>query len=986
MVCTLRPRRCRPRWLRLESLESRQVMANDLGEGPAFSPYESAEQFEQDLVSRAVQQYAGQFGQEAWWCGGDWHGPPIWYRDGGHQLFLASATTADLTSDALDHSTTNTQVAGVDEGDLVETDGQYVYLISGAQVVVLDVRNASDMQVASRIAISGTPQALYLRGNRLTVIATGSDSLGEAWAVPQWDSQTPGNIAAFSSHSVYAPEVAVAVYDLTDKTQPVLVERTVLDGSYFNSRAIGDRVYVLTQQNLFLPGPTVYESNVTTGPQPPAATTTVRLEGPRVLSASRLSVASLAPDSAVPVTQPSTEPTTCFYETQEEYVARMHDYVWDTLLPQFTAYDGQGGVVSEGLLTESTSTYRTPSDGSAHMTVTSFDVADESVGPIDSTALLTDHVGGFYASAENFYLFEANWQSNWTVDMQTTDVLKLSVEGETGHVAPAAFGNVPGQFRNQFFADEHEGYLRVVTSDSWRGPTNVFVLSPENDRLEIVGSLTGLAPNESLRSVRFVGDRAFVVTFLEVIRFSDPLFAIDLSDPAAPRVLGELEISGFSQYIHPIDSTHLLTVGRDVDPVTGADLGFQVSLFDVSDMTQPRLVDRHLFAGNWTSSEASWDHHAFLYDPESGTLALPLSRHETIWIDENGDGQADWPQTEYTTTLSVFTVSAEGLEVAGEIEHGSTVRRSLRIGEVLFSLSHNSIKASDLVDPSRSLGSLVFGMTDAGALVFGTPTFFAPPTFWIESGVIMIQSAFGFSIDLAVPTLAASFESDLPLVPTTEPAVGQVLVASSKWDDVFLERLRYSADGFQANSHVGWSNLDQVKVRFLTDVAVQADDFVVRDATGTYGVRRFDYDPTTRTAVWTLDRALAAGRLTLASVDAIFDRAGQALDQDGDGQPGGSFDTTIDVLPGDVDRDGDRDGADYRRLRRDAGASESRRAFNPASDLDGNGRIDGRDLASVRRGLERRAILRGPAPGAAETFVARLTAGRTTRRELSGAR
>src|SRR5262249_50020037 len=133
--------------------------------------------------------------------------------------------------------------------------------------------------------------------------------------------------------------------------------------------------------------------------------------------------------------------------------------------------------------------------------------------------------------------------------------------GRGGKPRFEARGTIRGTVLNQFAMSEHNGYLRVATSDNW-ATNDLYVLRSTGGRLETAGLLTGLGKNERIFAVRMLGDRGYVVTF----RRTDPLFTLDLSNPNRPEVAGELHIDGFSTYLHPLGKHHLLAIGQDADP------------------------------------------------------------------------------------------------------------------------------------------------------------------------------------------------------------------------------------------------------------------------------------------------------------------------------------------------------------------------------------------------------------------------------------
>jgi hypothetical protein len=266
--------------------------------------------------------------------------------------------------------------------------------------------------------------------------------------------------------------------------------------------------------------------------------------------------------------------------------------------------------------------------------------------------------------------------------------------------------------------------LRVVTQDGWRNTaeSNLYVLAEDSDQLQVVGRLEDLTPGEELFSVRFLGDRAFVVTFgPESGVWYDPLLAIDLSDPAQPQLMGQLEIPGSANYLQWIDGDYLIGLGRNADESDGRPLEPQVSLYDVSDLTQPALADRVSFADALSWSPAFYDHHAINYYPEYGVLVIPMSTELPVTILEQPLANAviavaDSPLPRAQSGLWLFQVTAEpddrgasGLELLGTIEHPDQVLRSIRIEDRLYSLSHDWLLVHEITEPATGLDKLFLG-------------------------------------------------------------------------------------------------------------------------------------------------------------------------------------------------------------------------------------------------------------------------------------
>jgi hypothetical protein len=262
-----------------------------------------------------------------------------------------------------------------------------------------------------------------------------------------------------------------------------------------------------------------------------------------------------------------------------------------------------------------------------------------------------------------------------------------------------ASGAVPGRLLNQFAMSENNGDLRVATTtDGWnfgeQSESSVYVLRPNGESLDVIGSVGGLGKTEQIRAVRFLGDTAYVVTF----RQTDPLYVIDLSDPTNPALDGELKIPGYSAYLHPVGEGLLLGVGQDATD-SGQTLGTQLSLFDVSDPTNPQLIDTLPIGG---SSDVEWDHKAFLYWPEDGTIVLPVSPG---WNNCSFDELCLAEDLE-DSSGGVIVAQLDGRELSarGTISHSSKngydgcwnpLQRSMVIGSEIVTIGLDQMKFSD---------------------------------------------------------------------------------------------------------------------------------------------------------------------------------------------------------------------------------------------------------------------------------------------------
>ena len=629
-------------------------------------------------LDTAMKQWGGRLGQPApWW--------PIAYtvRDGDVAVQAPSFNTA--TGNA-DYSGTNNQVAGVDEGDIVKTDGRSLYVLAGDGVDIVSAWPAASLAVSSHVAVDGDERSLFLRGSRLTVI-----SQDNRWSAVDGTAEPMVGRFGWWGVGQWQPQVIVTVIDVADPTSPKILEKTALDGWLQDAREIDGRVFVVAQDNLDIPAPALLPLKGTDGnPAPPFTSDPVSFT-----DADGFVTTILPPIDPGPPGGPR-----YVYEDALAYRARLEKAWTDHALPTYTVTAASGTTTSGQLVTVDHTWVPLDFQSATLLSVVEFDITDDTVGPESSTSV-AGISGTVYASPSGLYVSAANWGSWWDArdNGLTTNIYHFDL-GVAG-VPLVSMGAVPGTTLDQFSLDEHDGFLRVATTNWGSGgdwnftnsSAGVFVLGESNGNLVTVGAVQGLARGERIYSSRFVGDVAYVSTFKQV----DPLFVINLADPTRPKVVGELKVPGFSSYLHPLDATRLLGIGRDVDPTTGRVLGLQLSVFDVSNPAKPRRSSTYTFAGDgWQSwSSALWDHHALAWFPEQGILTVPVQ-------------EGDWWSG--STGLVVFRVdlAANGTFTRlGEISHASgAVERGVRIGDLLYSVSAGEVKVHRVNDTSVEIAGV----------------------------------------------------------------------------------------------------------------------------------------------------------------------------------------------------------------------------------------------------------------------------------------
>lgn len=510
---------------------------------------------------------------------------------------------------ASDYSTTNIQVAGVDEADIVKNDGKYVYVaattydgISGAQSAVYIVKaDPQDPKVIAKITLENYtyPEGIYLSedSSRLVLIASRYQL-----AIRRADSPEtliyPGPVD--SSTFLY-------VYDISEKAYPRLARNLTISGGYFSSRMIGNYVYAVINQPAYVVNDTV--------------TLPVLYQGKNA--------ATIAPSSV---------------------------YYSDTVDRYFT-----------------------------FTTFLAVNILNDAQQPTNLTVLMGGS-SAMYVSTSNIYVTYSTWNEG-----QYTTIYRVRINEAT--LTFEAKGSVPGYVLNQYSMDEYNGYFRVATT--WQNEktqmNNVYVLDKS---MSIVGKLENLAEGERIYAVRFMGDKGYVVTFKQ----TDPFFVIDMRNPADPKVAGELKIPGYSSYLHLFDETHVIGLGKE-------DTTVKLSLFDVTNVNEPKEIVKYIVEGDWTDSEALYEPKAFLFDRQKELLVIPISVNNYGVVDSSS--KDSYTQGYYFQGAYVFKVTlTRGFELKGNVTHQPQtntwvegdwgIRRALYIDNTLYTVSNMKIQLNSL--------------------------------------------------------------------------------------------------------------------------------------------------------------------------------------------------------------------------------------------------------------------------------------------------
>ncbi|MHB8895186.1 MAG: beta-propeller domain-containing protein [Candidatus Geothermincolia bacterium] len=365
-----------------------------------------------------------------------------------------------------------------------------------------------------------------------------------------------------------------------------------------------------------------------------------------------------------------------------------------------------------------------PKQFTSYLSVISFPLNGD--GQNLNKRVIAGYSDNVYASLSNLYLASSQYQYYWnmdpnyTGDTEKTTVYKFKFDGPKTTFLTSA--EVPGTVLNQFSMDESGGNFRIATTvgqvsrEGASSTNNVYIL---DDSMNPAGKLEGLAPGEKIYSARFMGNRAYMVTFKKV----DPFFVLDLSDPANPRVLGELKIPGYSDYLHPYDENHVIGIGKDTEeagPEEGGNFawyqGMKVAIFDVTDLAHPREMHKVVIGDRGTDSYALSDHKAFLFDRTKNLLVLPVRLAELTPEQKASPNHQsnDYGQVTFQGAY-VYNITLDGgIQLRGRITHAdnsaeinknsyyyggsSDITRSLWIGDSLYTVSPSKIKANSLAD------------------------------------------------------------------------------------------------------------------------------------------------------------------------------------------------------------------------------------------------------------------------------------------------
>jgi len=562
--------------------------------------------------------------------------------------------------DTPEHSETNIQVAGVDEADIVKNDGKYIYTISGDSVFILSAYPPEGAKIIAKIEYEKDTtklSELFIDGDRLIVIGS-SYIKKETEKIPS--SGQKNIIPPYYSQNF----TFIKTYDTSNKEKPKLVRNVEYEGSYSTSRKVESNVYVVL----------------------------------------------------------TTSPNYYLYNNKTE--------IKDSdIIPKYKDEKNESKKDLTPVCGCADIGYFAPDKFSSFISIVSVPVKDNSK-EVDKK-VIAGYSENVYASTKNIYVASSNssyysdWPTSGGVD-EKTNIYKFKMDGPSTQFLTSS--EVPGTILNQFSMDEYNNYFRIATTkgqvwdEKQKSKNNVYVLDSD---MKIMGKVEGLAEGEKIYSARFMGNKAYLVTFKKI----DPFFTLDMSDPKNPKVLGALKIPGYSDYLHPYDENHIIGIGKntveaeqELKNERGIDFawyqGIKIALFDVTDFKNPKEMFKVSIGDRGTDSYALEDHKAFLFDKDKRLLVLPIALAELTEAQKKSQSSASTYGKFIFQGAYVYDISLEGINFKGRITHTTDssvpkdeyyynnqendIQRTLYIGDYLYTVSNEKIKANKLSDLSQA--------------------------------------------------------------------------------------------------------------------------------------------------------------------------------------------------------------------------------------------------------------------------------------------
>jgi hypothetical protein len=515
-----------------------------------------------------------------------------------------------------DSSETNNQVLDVEEADFVQNDGKFIYILADNELQILSAWPPENLHTISRTPIHGEAKNMFVEGDRLLVYSSGAPIATDD---PTFLEARYGGDCTYGYDCDFVGNGRALImqeFDISKREAPVLIRQSEVRGSLLSARMVGDRVetvMVFPELTEKLHGIKEWPEGVSGRPYCKDDIPFTREEIDAKFEALRqANIAAIRAANLI------------------EQLPQLSD----TLIDPLTGEREEKNVELAHCDALHVTTTR---DGTNPIVVASTSLSERT--PYVSTTVL-GRPGAVYATKESLYIASRHYRDDEDADNETDEawifddknlrdatlVHRFALPADSSEIGYLGSGAVKGRILNSFSLDEYENNLRIATTTGYLPSRKVHntlsILAPRAGELATIGEIDNIAPGEDIRSVRFRGESGYIVTFKK----TDPLFVLDLSRAEVPVIKGELKIPGFSTYMHPMDATHLLTIGYDADDQGDFAwfTGIQLQIIDVEDPSNPKLIHKEVIGTRGSTSDAATDHLAFNYYAKRNLLALPM--------------------------------------------------------------------------------------------------------------------------------------------------------------------------------------------------------------------------------------------------------------------------------------------------------------------------------------------------------------------------
>ncbi len=570
-----------------------------------------------------------------------------------------SSEANEIDSDSITgFSENNIQEQGVDESDKVKSDGIYFYVAGQKKISIIKAVPPDEMALIRSWEVEGNVNSLFLYKNILVILYTPVNGTGSTWQGTGLNSLDDRIEIGLPYWTPVNSQTGLILLDISSPSDPVRIRQAVIDGYLVSSRLANGKLHLVQQ---FLPDLPALE---------------LWYDG--------------SDENRI--------------EVIEANKAKLDTLSLNDLLPSWVLIDGLGYSIDMGLLVDSEDLYHPaePSGGSI-VTIATISLDDLS-GNIQTKGIVAD-VHQTHASLRALYLSSTNWNyqsdSKSTKDLQTTVIHKFDLTGK--EVTYEGMGNIKGQIMDRFSMGEYGDVLRIATN-SWDmndeiSRNHLFCLKMLEDGFTVIGSIEGIAHGKTMSSAYFFGSRGFLIFSGRV----DPLLILDLSDPAQPVVAGKVNVPGYSTYIHPVGEDHLIIMGRDIKENLGTvlDQGIGLSIFDITNLDEPKLIEREWVGSGITYSEVFSNHKAFTFRSQENLMVFPVIN---MWGSD---------ETAFAG-IYVFRVSTGiGFELLGKISTTSSKTysnwtRGIFVDTSIYAVNEWSVRSAQVDDIEHTVNELVF--------------------------------------------------------------------------------------------------------------------------------------------------------------------------------------------------------------------------------------------------------------------------------------